>query len=233
MVDAFFNVAYYPFPRNEGDPATDLNICWPNGYFGDVFDVLVTSPTKTEAIKAYPVLFCVGDTRLDAKWGAVLKDYVNRGGTLVINVEQVTPASGIDEALLGAKLGSTWKEDSTVVCEPDGEKLPGTVFRYLQVTPTTAKVIAKTASGDAVALVNKVGTGQVILTTPSYLMGTDAVAMPTWPRLLLSAHQRAAAGRRPRQLRALRQPPPEGLRRRAQQQRGNRQAVPQRGQARP
>ena len=138
-----------------------------------VFDVLVTSPTKTEAINAYPVIFCVGDTRLDSKWGAALKEYVKGGGTLVINVEQVTPASEIDEALLGAKLGTAWREDSTVVCEPDGEKLAGTAFRYLQVTPTKAKVIAKTSgSGDPIALVNKVGRGQVILTTPSYLMGS-------------------------------------------------------------
>ena len=184
MIDGFFNVAYFPFPRNEGDPVNDLNVPWPNGYFGDIFDILVTSPTRTDAVNAYPVVFCVGDTRLDAKWVEALKAYVRNGGTLVINVEQA--AAGMDEAFLGAKLSKTWKEDSAVECQPDGQKLAGTVFPYLLVAPTAeAKVIARTAGGDPVAVVNKVGKGQVVLTTPSYLLGHDGVPTPYLARLLL------------------------------------------------
>ena len=185
MLSQFFNVAYFPFPKNEGDPVDDLNVPWPNGYFGDIFDALVTSPTKLDAVKNYPVIFCLGDTRLDAKWAARLKQYVSDGGTLVINAEQVV--AGMDEAFLGAKLGdaSAALEASSVVCTRDNETLSGTPFPYRRATPGSAEVIAKTPSGDPIAMVNKVGKGQVILTTPSYLLGYDGVAMPYMAHLLL------------------------------------------------
>jgi len=183
MVDGFFNVAYYPFPRNEGGAIDDLNVCWPNGYFGDSFDVLVTSPTRLDAIKKYPVIFCVGDLRLDARWVAALKEYVGGGGTLVINAEQVVP--GLDEQFLGAKLLAESKEASAVVCAPDGERLTSTLFPYRLVTPTTGQVIAKAENGDPVALVHPVGKGRVILTTPSYLLGHDLAPTPYMARLLL------------------------------------------------
>jgi len=182
MIDGFFNVAYYPFPKNEGQPADDLRVCWPNGYFGDVFDVLVTSPTQTDAIRSYPVVFCVGDTRLDAKWAGVLKQYVEGGGTLVINAEQVT--HGLDESFLGVRLGTNSKEASAVKCQPDGAVLQSTLFPYREATATTAKPIASTEDGDPIAFVNKVGQGSVVLTTPSYLLGHDLQPTPYMARLL-------------------------------------------------
>lgn len=183
MIDGFFNVAYYPFPKNEGEPADDMKVCWPNGYFGDLFDVLVTSPTKLDIIKSYPVLFCVGDTRLDGKWTQALKDYVQTGGTLVINADQVVPA--MDDAFLGARRGNQTKEADEVVCEPDHETLASAPFPYRQATATTAKVIAKTPDGDPVAMVNRVGSGRVILTTQSYMLGLDMEPTPYLARLLL------------------------------------------------
>jgi hypothetical protein len=184
MLNEFFNVAYYPFPKNEGELVDDLNVPWPNGYFGDSFDMLVTSPTKLDAVKDYPVVFCVGDTRIDPKWAARLKQYVNEGGTLVINAEQVV--DGMDAAFLGAMINKgTVKEASEVDCVRDGEKLVGTPFPYVTATATTAEVIAKTPGGDPIALLNKVGRGRVLLTTPSYLMGHDRVAMPYLAHLML------------------------------------------------
>ena len=183
MIDGFFNVAYYPFPRNEGASIDDLNICWPNGYFGDSFDVLVTSPTRLDAIKKYRVIFCVGDTRLDAHWVSALKEFVGGGGTLVINTEQVVP--GLDERFLGAKLLAESKEADTVICAPDGERLVSTEFPYCLVTPTTAQIIAKVENGDPIALLHPVGKGRVILTTPSYLLGHDFAPTPYMARLLL------------------------------------------------
>jgi len=182
MIGGFFNIAYFPFPRNEGDPVDDLNVPWPNGYFGDVFDVLVTSPTRMDAVDAYPVVFCLGDTRLDAQWAGRLRKYVMDGGTLVINAEQVVPP--LDAEFLGVKTGSAKKDASVVVSCTDSQKLAGTVFPYAVVEPTTAKVVARTDTGDPVALVNDVGKGRVVLTTPSYLLGHDEVPMPYMARLL-------------------------------------------------
>ncbi len=183
MINQFFNVAYFPFPKNEGDAANDLNVPFPNGYFGDIFDVLVTSPTQMDSLQAYPAVFCLGDTRLDAKWAERLRKYVNDGGTLVINAEQVV--AGFDESFLGVRLQNKQKESNGVVCERDNEKIVGTPFPYQEATATSARVIARASNGDPIAFVNKVGQGQVILTTPSYLMGYDEVSMPYMAHLLL------------------------------------------------
>lgn len=183
MVDGFFNIAYYPFPRNEGGPVDDLSICWPNGYFGDIFDVLVTSPTRLDAIKKYQVIFCVGDTRLDARWVGALKEFVASGGTLVINTEQVVPE--LDEQFLGVKLLADSKETSAVVCLPDGERLVSTPFPYRLVATTTGQIIAKAENGDPIAVLHPVGKGRVVLTTPSYLLGRDLAPTPYMARLLL------------------------------------------------
>jgi hypothetical protein len=183
MINQFFNVAYFPFPKNEGEPANDLNVPFPNGYFGDIFDVLVTSPTRMDSVGSYPVVFCLGDTRLDAKWAERLKKYVSGGGTLVINAEQVV--AGFDESFLGARLENKQMESNGVVCERDNEEIAGTPFPYREATAISARVIARAANGDPVAFLNKVGKGQVILTTPSYLMGYDEVAMPYMAHLLL------------------------------------------------
>lgn len=183
MINQFFNVAYFPFPKNEGDAANDLNVPFPNGYFGDVFDVLTTSETRTGALQNYPAVFCLGDTRINAKWAESLKKYVNDGGTLVINAEQVV--AGFDESFLGVKLQNKRKESSAVVCQRDNETIAGTPFPYREATAVSARVIARAANGDPIAFLNKVGKGQIILTTPSYLMGHDAVAMPYLAHLLL------------------------------------------------
>ena len=49
---------------------------------------------------------------------------------------------------------------------PFAEEKP---FTYTKVTPTTATVIATTNGSDALVTSNKVGTGEVILSTPAYL----------------------------------------------------------------
>src|SRR5262249_40669288 len=51
------------------------------------------------------------------------------------------------------------------------------------------KIIARTDSGDPVALVNTVGKGRVILTTPSYLLGHDLAPTPYLARLMLQLTQ--------------------------------------------
>ena len=168
---------------NEGDPVDDLNVPWPNGYFGDIFDVIVTSPTRTDCLSAYPAVFCVGDTRLDAKWSNALRKYVQDGGTLVINAEQVAP--GMDEEFLGGKLSGTTKEATVILAGDEKQKIVESLFPYALLTPSTGKPVAVTDAGDPIALVNEVGKGRVILTTPSYLMGHDAAPLAYMARLLL------------------------------------------------
>ncbi len=48
-----FGAAYYPAPVTEGEPATGDRQAFVNGVFGDIFDVLVASDERKEAIDAY------------------------------------------------------------------------------------------------------------------------------------------------------------------------------------
>ncbi|MBI4603844.1 MAG: hypothetical protein HY721_17960 [Planctomycetes bacterium] len=183
MVDGFFNVAYFPFPKNEGEPVTDLNVPFPNGCFGDIFDVIVTSPTRRDAVDDYRVVFCLGKTRLDGDWTRRLKRFVAEGGTLVVNSEQLSP--DFDEAFLGARLTGRWQEGEAVTCKRDATVLQGTPFRYRVVEPQGAEVVAVVEDKSPAALVRRVGKGRVVLTTPSYLLGEDDQPVPYLPHLLL------------------------------------------------
>jgi hypothetical protein len=183
MINQLLNVAYFPFPKNEGDPANDLNIPYPNGYFGNIFDVIVSSPSKLDAVDSYPVIFLAGELKPDKQWMTRLKKYVSDGGTLVFNAKQL-PVQ-FDENFFGAKLTDVEKESDTVICKRDGEILQGTPFSYRLLNPTTAEIIAQSPNGDALALRHKFGKGQVILTAPSYLLGYDEVPLPFTAHLLL------------------------------------------------
>jgi hypothetical protein len=95
-----------------------------------------------------------------------LQTWVQNGGTLVVNVNQVTAA---DQSLLGVQLtssnrtatGSKWLADGTVFGEP--------AFQYQQITPVSAAVLATANGSDALVTSNIVGQGRAILTTPGYL----------------------------------------------------------------
>ena len=95
-----------------------------------------------------------------------LKQWVENGGVLVVNAEQASPE---DATFLGVKLSresgngtsSKWADDDKVI-----EEKP---FTYTKGTPITATVMATNNGSDALVTSNKVGKGEVILSTPAYL----------------------------------------------------------------
>ncbi|MBI4582709.1 MAG: hypothetical protein HY717_01555 [Planctomycetes bacterium] len=183
MINEFFNVAYFPFPKNEGEPVTCLNVPFPNGYFGNIFDVLVTSPTRLNVVQNYRVVICLGKSRLAKAHAEPLKKYVAEGGTLVINAEQIPP--GFDDQFLGSQVSDEWLESDTVICLRDSTPLRGAPYKYQVVQLKEASCLAKTSQGHPAGLLNKFGKGQVLLTTPSYLLGEDDAPIPYLPHLLI------------------------------------------------
>jgi hypothetical protein len=173
-----FLAAYYPAAVDEGEPATADRQAFTSAAFGDIFDVLVASEQKAEALDAYRAVVVGGRVEWTPAWGQRLKDYAQKGGTIVLNAAQV---KGLPEDLLGVRaLGSTADADDAV-CMSQGEQrsdFAGQVYRYERVEPRGAEVLMKTPSGDALVTVNRVGRGRVVFVAVPDLLGLDERLVP-------------------------------------------------------
>ena len=189
MLDEFFNTIY---PWN---PKRDYGQSWAqntlpsrreqgyvvNGPFGEIFDVFTNKSCRT--LDGYRVLMLVGDVRVDATLAARLTQYVRGGGTLVVNAQQV--GSHLAAGFLGAELTGQNATAEAARCKLDREKLAGAAFEYAKVRLTSARPLVVVDGGDDVLVcANKVGQGQVILTTPAYLLDRDSRALPLLTHLL-------------------------------------------------
>ena len=186
MIDNFLKLAYPDHWRHGTAPGAPF--ATPGGYqrflasgadprpfepmpstrWGDTFDV-VLSTVPASALQRYKVVVLLGDVVVDARLRRNLEPWVRAGGTLVVNVGQVTSA---DETLLGVRLGgadlggttSRWLSDRTAFAEQP--------FRYRSVVPGAARVLATSGDGAPLITSNAVGAGRVILTTPDHLQTT-------------------------------------------------------------
>jgi len=143
----------------------------PMGYsqWGDSFDVILSN-ASLEALKSYKTIILAGNIKLDAHLRAVFQQWVNDGGTLVLNQQQVEAE---DEVFLGVTLSQIQRsstsskqlENHTAYTEP--------LYRYTLVTPTTASIIAVNNEGDPLITKHTIGNGSVYLTTPEYLQDVN------------------------------------------------------------
>jgi hypothetical protein len=186
-----FLAAYYPAAVNEGEPAMADRQAFVNSAFGDIFDVLVASDQKADAINAYRALVVGGRVDWTPAWGARLKAYAEKGGTVVLNAAQ---AKGLAPELLGVRMtGSTAEADDAACLAPGEAKtdLAGQLFRYERVEPRGAEVLMRTTSGDPLVTVNRVGRGRVVFCAVPDLLGLDERLVPAAAHLL--AHLAADA----------------------------------------
>ena len=179
-----FLAAYYPAAVDEGEPATADRQAFTSALFGDIFDVLVASEQKAEALDAYRAVVVGGRVEWTAAWGQRLKAYAQKGGTVVLNAAQV---KGLPEELLGVRaLGSTAEADDAA-CLAQGEQradLTGQVYRYERVEPRGAEVLMKTTQGDPLVTVKRVGRGRVVYVAVPDLLGLDERLVPAAAHLL-------------------------------------------------
>ena len=138
----------------------------PSTRWGDNLDV-ITNRAPARALNHYKVIVLVGDVTLDSRLRADLRDWVNRGGILVLNAAQMVAA---DEDLVGVALqgpvlrsasSSRWLHSSNSVNETD--------YDYFSVRATTAEVLAVNEAADALITRHRVGAGEVFLSTPNHL----------------------------------------------------------------
>ena len=141
-------------------PEHCINIA--NSPLGDVFDAYFANPPSGEVtpeeLGKFPVTILAGAIRFSPRLLANLKKYVQSGGTLVVNSGH-QPAFEGENAFLGLKSANTF----TWV---DGMKM-------LEIQPTSAKVVLKTKNGKPLVTVNRFGKGNVIFTTPHFMLMKD------------------------------------------------------------
>jgi hypothetical protein len=174
-IRGWFDVAYYPAPETQSQPADSLKQTYVNGIFGDIFDVIVTAPGHGEIVKTYPVLIAAGEVPVSDEWGKALAGYVDGGGTLVVCADQFSGA-GVSALKLPA-FGQEAEAD-TVVWKMTGESVDSNLFRYRGLNADGARVLATTADGKALAVDIDRGKGRMILVGIPLGLGIDQRPTP-------------------------------------------------------
>ena len=181
-----FGAIYYPGLVTEGEPASADRQAYVSSVFGDIFDVLVASETRREAIDAYRALIVGGRVEWSPAWSKRLEDYVRKGGVLVINSAQ---AKGLSDELLGVRPTGEQAEADEASCLAPGEvgtNLRGQMFRYERVTAQgkSTQVLLKSPTNDPLVTINEVGRGKVVYVALADLLGEDERLTPFVAHLL-------------------------------------------------
>jgi hypothetical protein len=173
-----FGAAYYPGPVVEGEPASGDRQALVSGLFGDIFDVLVASDLKKDAIDGYRAIVVGGTVDWNAAWARKLEEYIRKGGVVVLNSAQ---AKGLGPELLGVQIGDGVAEADTARCVFEGEQaqnLSGQLFRYNKITLKGAQILIESAAGDPLVTINKSGKGSVVFCALPDLLGLDERITP-------------------------------------------------------
>jgi hypothetical protein len=124
-------------------------------------------------LEAYRAVVVGGRVEWPRGYVERLREYVRRGGTLVVNAAQ---AGGLPEDLLGVRSAGATAEADDARCLSPGEAatdLGGQVFRYERVETRGARVLVESPSGDPLVTVNRAGRGSVVYCAVPDLLGLD------------------------------------------------------------
>lgn len=151
--------------------------------YGDLFDIMLTDATSAH-LADYPVLFLVGDVAvdMDAAVVAKLENYVQGGGTLVINVAQ--SAGHFEDAFLGLRVADTRGHAANARCLREEHVMTGRTFTFQHVQPRGAEPWIATPEGEPLVTRHRVGAGQVIVTTVPFLLQDSSTAVCFLPHFL-------------------------------------------------
>src|SRR6185369_4758037 len=179
-----FGVAYYPGLIVEGEPAIADRQPFVAGVFGDSFDVLTAADTPGTRSKiqslllAYRVVIAGGRIDWSEEWIKRVTDYVNSGGSIVLNAAQVKK---LPEQLLGVRLLNATGEANdarSVLSDEASLNLSGQMFRYEKVELKGAQTVIAAPNGDPLATVNRIGKGTVVFAAVPDLLGEDERMTP-------------------------------------------------------
>jgi hypothetical protein len=180
-IRGLFDVAYFPAPETQNEPASGIRQTFVSGMFGDIFDVIVNTPDKEKILFVYPVTFAAGEVPLEEKWGNALNQYMQAGGTLVVSADQFSGPGA--EKLPLPKLGKT-KEAAGFRWVPGKLDYSAQLFRYYQTSDADVEVLAKTSQGDALVTARKVGRGKLVFVSVPLGLGMDERPVPVLALLM-------------------------------------------------
>jgi hypothetical protein len=133
--------------------------------WGDNLDI-ITSHAGINTFRNYKIIMVLGDVPFTSQLQQDLQGWVQEGGTLVINANQLATT---DESFLGVGVKTTAKTATAARWQADGSNYQESSFQYTTVVPSTAQVLATANGSDPIITTNAYGKGHVIITTPRYL----------------------------------------------------------------
>jgi hypothetical protein len=172
-IRGWFDVAYFPAPETQNEPATGVRQTYVNGIFGDIFDVIVTAPKGTKALSNYQVVVCAGEITLTDEWGHALADYVKAGGRLVVCDAQF---SGPGASKLGLPAFGSVGEADGYGWSGTGKAYAANRFRYRAIKKGTPVAVAP--DGSPIAAAFNVGKGSLIVIGVPLGLGIDRRPIP-------------------------------------------------------
>jgi hypothetical protein len=175
-IRGWFDVAYFPAPETQNEPASAIRQTFVNGIFGDIFDVIVNAPDRSAIAKTYPVLIAAGEVPLTKQWGAALRDYMEAGGTLV-TCDGSFSGDGAAEFQLGAQ-PKQLSEASSFDWKPAGKKIESNVFRYRALPTANAHVLATASDASAIVTATSRGKGRLVQIAVPLGLGIDDCPAP-------------------------------------------------------
>lgn len=139
--------------------------------YGELYDVLrldtPKGPLPLELLRNYPVLFLAGEQNFSKDVVNRLTEYVNQGGTLILNAAMLKGGEFPDE-FLGAQIGEP--VSTTALASANGQKLKVGKYTLYPLTPAgNARILFRSGAHAAVTR-TPVGKGAVVLCGPAWLL---------------------------------------------------------------
>ena len=184
MLLEWFQVAYHPYGPKDAQISTGVSPVFLPSVFGDVFDVLVTAPKRTDILDHYPVVVLNGEVSLSDEWGKKLAAYIEQGGTLIACAEQL---SGPGLAALKLPEAGAVAEDTVFQWVPSAKQIPSQRYRYQPLKE--GDPLLKSTNGDTVAALYKRGLGRLVYVSIPLGLGIDQAATPAVALLLANVRQ--------------------------------------------
>lgn len=145
--------------------------------FGEIFDILKPDePNRMIDINAlanYKILFALGGMNFNEEHCARFKDYVEKGGTIVLNAADVTKY--LDEDFIGFSPVGTKKlcSGSRVRCGLCGYVSTEPNYYLHSAKVKSAEVLFADDNNQPIVLKNSYGKGRVITLLPDYMIQKD------------------------------------------------------------
>ena len=155
--DAFVT-SMYPRPSRPVMEKNGIERSLVNTPYGDMVDVLTPdfkdSTTLRKALPSYPVAVLIGDYPELPQMAAALKEYVAKGGVLILNAAQLDNKN-FDSAFTGVRQSGLLR---------DGEYLLN------RLSLLKAKALAAASDGSPLFTVNRFGKGKVIVAAARHMV---------------------------------------------------------------